>query len=396
MTTVTSNTQRLAARAFATTALATLMVSGAVAAETANAPAPAAETPAAVANPPGLKDGRIGYVLTTFHWTVHATEQKTECPNGFNLGPREQYAAQFPKEEGKTRRVIDTELKREAAVWFPSLEPDEFEFKEAVSKVAPGVNLDGKVGDTDFTSPDGEAGIDNQFYRMLGCIEDYRPGGSLYHFNNLYMKKAYSRILVELSNVDDLTNDDDVTVTVDRGIDPLLTDATGNSQLPYGTQRVDARWGKRFHSQFRGKIVGGVLITAPADINLPYNYAFNDHGLITMRGSVLKVNLTGEQANGFWGGFIDYKSFYRALNGALGTHSLSYGKQAAPSMYRAMAKLADGYPDPKTGRNTAISGAITVNFRQAYIERPDAQVASEAPAREDSAPSQSSVQRAFR
>jgi hypothetical protein len=32
-----------------------------------------------------------------------------------------------------------------------------------------------------------------------------------------------------------------------------------------------------------------------------------------------------------------------------------------------MRKLADAYPDPATGRNTAISAAVEMKFVQAYI-----------------------------
>jgi hypothetical protein len=37
------------------------------------------------------------------------------------------------------------------------------------------------------------------------------------------------------------------------------------------------------------------------------------------------------------------------------------------SEYRAMIKNADGYPDPQTGQNTAISMAWEVKFSQAFI-----------------------------
>ena len=36
-----------------------------------------------------------------------------------------------------------------------------------------------------------------------------------------------------------------------------------------------------------------------------------------------------------------------------------------------MSRLADGYPDPKTGKNTAISSAVTVKFTQVYVQQPD-------------------------
>ena len=40
---------------------------------------------------PGVKDGTIGFVLTSRYWAVHQSpEGKVECPKGFNDGPREQ------------------------------------------------------------------------------------------------------------------------------------------------------------------------------------------------------------------------------------------------------------------------------------------------------------------
>ncbi len=49
-----------------------------------------------------LKDRRIGYVMTHKYWAVYETEgAKTECPQGFNDGPREQFKKLF--DDGKKR-----------------------------------------------------------------------------------------------------------------------------------------------------------------------------------------------------------------------------------------------------------------------------------------------------
>ena len=323
-----------------------------------------------------IKNRTIGYVLNNYTWAFYTTEAKTECPEGLNDGPRAQYKQLFPA-DGTKRNVADTVLKREAAVWFPNPDAENFKFKEAVSKVAPGLNLDGKVGPNDFESPTGEKGIDNNFYRVFGCVGDTRPGGSIYALGPAYMRKYnYARTLIELTNVDSLTNDDDVTVTTYRGLDFVLTDAGGTSYLPYGTVRVDEQWGKKFVQRTHGKIVNGVLITDPADIVIPYTYNYYPRSHYTFRGGVLKLNLTPEGAKGLLAGYVDVWSWYRAFNGALSTYTLSFGDQSAPSLYKAMMRLADGFPDAKTGKNTAISAAQEVAFTQVYIKHKNPGVAA--------------------
>ena len=66
------------------------------------------------------------------------------------------------------------------------------------------------------------------------------------------INRRLDRVLMELTNVDSLSNDNDVTVTTYRGRDGLLTDATGNGFMPGGTQRADDRWGKQFVMRFKG------------------------------------------------------------------------------------------------------------------------------------------------
>ena len=53
------------------------------------------------------------------------------------------------------------------------------------------------------------------------------------------------------------------------------------------------------------------------------------------------------------------------------THHQSYGRSSAPSIYKAMRRLADAQPDPQTGANRAISGALEVKFTQMQLLPPD-------------------------
>jgi hypothetical protein len=324
--------------------------------------------------PVGVRDRTIGYVITTAHWAVYqTTDAKAECPDGRNLsGPREQFKAEFPN--GGT--VADTHLKREAASWFPRDHEDKFPFHEAKGKISYGLNLDGQVGPNDFTSPQGDPGVDNQLYRAIGCLNHFRgPDGVIHFFSNKFLRDFnYNRTLIELTSVDSLANDDDVDVAIYRGVDRLMTDATGDTIMPGGTQRIDARFGKKFERHTKGKIVGGVLVTDPTDAYWPWATFDDVPGTHFIRAMRLSLKLAPESAGGVLGGYMDVDAWYNQMITAWSTHHLSYGQVTAPSLYRVLRRLADGYPD-KDGANTAISGAINVTFAQVFIQHPPQQTA---------------------
>ncbi len=325
-----------------------------------------------------LRNGTIGYVLTDYHWAVYQTKDtKDECPNGMNDGPREQFKILFPNDD-KPRTLGETQLARESAVWHPDLSPEPYAFKEATGKYAIGMNLDGKVGPNDFSSPDGTVkGVDNQLYRALGCVTSYRgPDGAIHYFGNKFMQQYdYDRVLLELTNVESLTNDNDVTVTTYRGSDGLLTDATGNGFMPGGTQRADHRWGKDFIIRFKGKIVDGVLTADGADLYIPASSTFEDVSVHRIRDARFQLKVTQDGAEGLVGGYVDVETFYRQLVQSWSTHHQSYGQLSSPSLYRALHKLADTYPD-KDGHNTAISGAMDLKFTQVFIRHPAQETAA--------------------
>jgi hypothetical protein len=82
------------------------------------------------------------------------------------------------------------------------------------------------------------------------------------------------------------------------------------------------------------------------------------------------LKLAPDRAEGFMAGYVDVAQFYHQLNTAWSTHLQSYGQHSASSLYRALRRLADGYPDSKTGEMTAISSAVDLKFIQAFIVHP--------------------------
>jgi hypothetical protein len=338
-----------------------------------------AGTPAGAAPDSGayLKDRTIAYVLTHRDWGVYQTAgAKDECPDGqAEWGPREQFKTLF-LQDGKKRTYEEAQLKQESDIHFPNLEPDRFPYREVTGKIAYGLNLDGKVGPNDFTSPDGETGIDNQLYRVIGCNDIFRgPTGIVYDISNQYLRnRNYNRVLIELTEVDSLADDNDVVVTIQRGRDGLLMDGTGKRVIPGGTQRLDTRWSKRFVQRLHGKIVNGVLTTEAADITIPY--AVLRPAEETYLGGRLQLKLTPQSAEGVLGGYMNVEDWYHGLSKNWATVFQSYGRMASQSMYKKLRPAADGYPDPQTGENTAISAAAQLWFTQVFVQHPEKQVAA--------------------
>ena len=339
----------------------------------------AGETIAANDAPPVIRDGKIAYVITDRRWAVYqSADGKEECPDGFNDGPAEQFVELFPK-DGPKHTVVETHLQREGLQWLPTTDKDPFPFKEASGNIAYGMNLDGKVKDSDFTSPDGEKGIDNQMFRAIGCVRQFR-GPSTYQvwwYENEYVRRyVANRFMIEISGVHNLENNDDVTVRSYRGRDDLFYDATGNAIIPGGTQRIDERWGRIFQSTWKGKIVNGTLITEPADVVIPAMGRFATSGILVFKGMRLHLKLTPQRADGVMAGYTDIDAFDLHMKTSWPTDLLSQGKLSELSLYRELRRLADGYPDPQTGEMTAISSALNVKFTQVYIVHPQQQTAS--------------------
>ncbi|MGE4064927.1 MAG: hypothetical protein AB7E79_16300 [Rhodospirillaceae bacterium] len=321
--------------------------------------------------------GTIGYIVSSMYWGVHqSADGKAECPKGLNEGPREHFKALFPA-DGTKRPVAETQLKREAEGYFPTLSEEPFTFHLSQSKIAKGLNLDGKVDADDFLSADGEKGIDNQLFRVLGCVRGYRaPDGDAYFFdNNTLVNDRYNRWLFELTNVDSLVNDDDVTVTTYRGLDTMLKKADGNGMLAGGSQVVDVKWGARYVHTLKGRIKDGVLTTDPKDVTFPWA----TFGIPTdreMREMRMRVNLTPTGGAGLIGGYTVLENWYRQTLRSSSTHHQAYGDVSLPSVYRALRRAADGHPDPKTGENTTLSSALDVTLTQVHIIHPDHPVAA--------------------
>jgi hypothetical protein len=137
-----------------------------------------------------------------------------------------------------------------------------------------------------------------------------------------------------------------------------------------GSQRVDTRWGAKLIRQTQGKIVDSVLTTEPiAEVVIPW-MNLNVPTFQIIHDMRLQLKLTPTGAEGLIAGYADVDTWYKQLIRNDSTHHLSNGQISGISLYKALRRLADAYPDPETGANTAISTALDVKLTQVFIVHP--------------------------
>lgn len=361
------------------------------------APATRAEPPsnALVSTKAAAQSGVIGLVIGEWRFALYETEDgKAECPDGFTIKQAQNYAAQFPTPEARKAHgerfgyYVNRGPHGENVFYFPTVVTDPLPFRAAQGPTAIGLNLDGEekgegagysLPHGNFTSPDGRKGVDNQLYRVIGCTPGWRRGGMIEGIVSQYLRsETQARLLLEITGVDDERNDDEVTITTYRGLDPVAADAK-NRLIPWLSQRIDYRGGARYVQRFRGRIVDGVLITEPTDVRLPYYEQPDMAGDRDIKKMRLELKLTPDGAEGLLGGYVDLEGWYLRYAKTWGAHAIADVQGwSAPATYRALRKVAD-YRDPETGEVTGVSAAYEVGFARTFIihsEKGDAAVAS--------------------
>ncbi|MCB2108218.1 MAG: hypothetical protein KDE14_10975 [Rhodobacteraceae bacterium] len=247
-----------------------------------------------------------------------------------------------------------------------------------------GANLDGESeGDAtakscahdNFVHPDGTPGVDNQLYRLVGCVYGWRKGGL--PDLNAHEGRGTSGLgmtLIEITGVTDPRNSDNVTITFYRSVDQFAFDGTGKP-LPYSSYNIDMENGQpRYSDTLKGAIKDGVLTTERGDVRLPFygNYHFM-HPVIKDMGLRMEISPDGATASGQITGYYNMDAFLHYVGGMVGHTSTA---DDCPAMYVAAHELADGYPDPETGQCTHLSSAFDVKAYAAFVIHPDKQTAS--------------------
>jgi hypothetical protein len=237
--------------------------------------------------------------------------------------------------------------------------------------IAEGLNLDGDEK-TGFTSPTGEKGIDNNFYKALGCWKTYRgpprlSSGAL-QFNDAMRNGGWTTVIVVSGKGADPMNDRHVKVGFYVSDDKLVKDGNGNIAPDY-TFRI--RPHAKYEGILRARTLNGVILSsAPSDIVLRDPGYNRDLELLRAR---VKLQMQPDGSlTGYVGGYRPWEPVYRGWVNARGTVIEVLTWVQLPAVYYALQRNADYSPAGRKGEKTHISFALRVEAIAAFVMTPDA------------------------
>ena len=234
-----------------------------------------------------------------------------------------------------------------------------------------GVNLDDDEK-TGFTSPTGEKGIDNNFYKCLGCWKTYRgprrlSSGAL-QFNDSMRNGAWTTVIVMSGEGADPMNDTHVKIGFYVSNDKMVKDGNGNIAPDY-TFRIAP------HAKYEGILAartsnGRVISTAPGEIMLRDPGYTRDLELLRARVD-LQMKPDGS-LTGYVGGYRPWEPVYKGWVNARGPVIESLTWVQLPAVYYALRRSADYSPTGANGEKTHISFALRIDALPAFVVTPDA------------------------
>jgi hypothetical protein len=255
---------------------------------------------------------------------------------------------------------------REDVLAHPESVPDPG-MLEVEGDIAYGFNLDGDEK-TGFTSPTGEKGVDNAYYRATGCVSYYRGpsrDAAGFKYTNDGMRDGSFTMLIVLSGEQDPRNDPHAKLGIYASRDKMVKDANSAIAADYSF-RIDPN--PKYQSVFDVRITDGVIeTTGPVRIAMR-DYKYPEPPLLLQQGRVRFEMKPDGSLVGMVGGYRDWRDHHRGsarvvveLVGRINTHAWWY----------ALRRRADGLPDPKTGENRGISTAYQLWAIPSFAIAPD-------------------------
>lgn len=246
--------------------------------------------------------------------------------------------------------------------------------QQVTGKLAEGFNLDGNAKTGGFTSPTGERGVDNAFYRAWGCIMSFR--GTAYHAylsqraNDKMLDGLYTMVIRVSGTGKDPMNDPNAVVEIAYSPDHLVKDPMGNIVRDYSYRMVKSEQ----YTKLKARIRNGVIETEQAELHMPaFSWGETNRGDSLFHKGKLRLTLNKDGGlDGLAGGYRDWRDIYAkdTFNSPSdGATRETYYHQNQIAMYYALKRNADAMPDAH-GQNTAISAAFRFTAVPAYAVDP--------------------------
>ncbi|MBY0509504.1 MAG: hypothetical protein K2P94_05060 [Rhodospirillaceae bacterium] len=339
--------------------------------------------------------------VVSYFYDANYSDGKTDCPNGMNMSSIDFYRRDllrvglskekveealkdFPGEGGLSQPWVPLVMTRgngkDNVYTNPETAPDPGLITVS-GKHSYGFNLDGKSGKNDFIEPDTkQTGIDNQMYRVMGCVRSYRglpPPGRPSLVENLWdvLRDVAPAWIISVSSQDSLSKDGDVTITFTRALERITRDASGAAAQADMTYQMDPD--KRSHNVMKGKIKNGVVtVDKPHEFHMIFDpYMMAEYNL-TKAQMRLELKADGT-ARGYIGGYLPWRDFFYSI--ANQGHIKEYATSIdVPGLYYALKRNADADPDPKTKENRRISAAYQIEAVRAFVVDPAASQTADA------------------
>lgn len=357
---------------------------------------------------PFVKDGRAAFVLSDIRYALAEGDAEVTgvCPNGFSLQLQEIFAMgpEGKRRPGESDEEFGRRLQQGARTLgaapdgrdfcqHPELaEPDpHFRTVEVSDVRVEGIPLGSTSAvvanartDQRFPSLEGEGQVENQFYRLVGCSRSFQSGGQSNGFVIEMLTGSWG-ILVTLDDVDDIHNDDHVEVGLYANGDPIRL-SPSREPLPYATYAI--KDDERFKATTRGRIENGVLISEPVDVR--FQHVVNSMLLErVIRAAIVHLNINADGTlEGYLAGYSPVEELYdyqfgfrngKTFQGELAPLRLRSGSSNGAAfvlghtchgIYHAMYELADGHPDPDTGKYTSLSTQYKIKAIPAFVFDP--------------------------
>ena len=327
------------------------------------------------------------FLITRSALAFNYDDMDVDCPTGFELTTEEGFLATLTPAE-RERLLLPENAEEYGHKWRNEYvsgpggenvcnnpksfltDPRHPAYRGVQASSAPGLNLDGTAdgratpnscSHEKFGGLSGDAAVDNQLYRALGCSKSWRlqpdSGG-----------RYFDSYLIEVRGLDNARNDDHVEVGIYSTDDVSMRSQTGE-HLPNQSFRVTLN--PRWRTETQGQIIDGLLVTDVIDEmylrwRIPLTGAFGQASEFEFHDVRFRVSLQKDgTVKGILGGYRPIDNIatrYRCCKSAA-----TAGNNNCAAEHKTLVAMADGFPDPVTGMCTMISTAQNVEGIPAFV-----------------------------